>query len=140
MIDAIKNAVTRRLKDKFPNCRVYTEEVKQGLKKPCFFVEVFPATFEVLNDHMEKQNIGVNIGYLPEKYSQDEMIQVANTIKAAFLYHPLVVQKRHLSTYEITNDLDGDYLIIQFAYEFTAPPDVETEEFEEMEQLNIGGI
>ena len=37
-ISEMISAITRKIKDKYPEVTVYKDKVKQGFKTPCFFV------------------------------------------------------------------------------------------------------
>ena len=38
----MKKAVTKKLKDTFPECNIYTKRVEQGMKTPAFHVDLIP--------------------------------------------------------------------------------------------------
>ena len=125
MIEKIKNAVTCRLHDVFGTaCEIYTEEVAQGAELPFVFVEMFPTEFTLENNALERQTIGVRMAYIPKVYSQDEMTNAAISIKRAFLYQPLSVDGRAVSTYHVAFDIADDCLIGTMAYEIYVDPGI----------------
>lgn len=138
MIQEVKNAVTKRLNDMFgPGCRVYTESVEQGLKEPCFFVEMFPTAFTLDNTEVERQSIGVRLAYVPEKYGQDELIRVALTVKKGFLYRPIAIEGRAVQTYNIQFDIADDVLIAVMTYDVFVTPERERGSFEAATKLDF---
>ena len=60
----IKQTVIVKLKNSFPTCNIYGEEIKQGFKAPAFYVEVIPIKTNNALDYKTKQ-VNIKITYLP---------------------------------------------------------------------------
>ncbi|WP_338630575.1 phage tail terminator family protein [Clostridium baratii] len=62
----IISAITRTLKDNFPNCTIYKDKKMQGLKKPCFFVFKLNSEQEKYNKYIFNRDLLINIRYMNE--------------------------------------------------------------------------
>lgn len=66
MLDKIVNGISEKLNESFGDgYKIYIESVKQGLKEPCFFIQlVNPMNTRVLNKRFFRENLFV-IQYFP---------------------------------------------------------------------------
>ena len=115
---------------------VIASEVKEGFPKPCCFIEVMPASVAVENKYSELVTVSVEITYIPEIETKEELIQNAEAFKNIFLYTPIKVKDRFLSVNELVFDIDKATLITNFELEFYQETEMEAEEFPKMEKLN----
>ena len=115
---------------------VIASEVKEGFPKPCCFIEVMPASVAVENKYSELVTVSVEITYIPEIETKEEIIQTAEAFKNIFLYTPIKVKDRFLSVNELVFDIDKATLITNFELEFYQETEMEAEEFPKMEKLN----
>lgn len=67
MLNDILDGVTCRLDELFPECRIYTDAVKQGLEEPCFFVGLLEPTERPMLGVRAFRETGVSIQYIPEE-------------------------------------------------------------------------
>ena len=115
---------------------VIASEVKEGFPKPCCFIEVMPASVAVENKYSELVTVSVEITYIPEIETKEEIIQTAEAFKNIFLYTPIKVKDRFLSVNELIFDTDKAALVTNFELEFYQETEMEAEEFPKMEKLN----
>ena len=115
---------------------VIASEVKEGFPKPGCFIEVMPASVAVENKYSELVTVSVEITYIPEIETKEELIQNAEAFKNIFLYTPIKVKDRFLSVNELVFDIDKATLITNFELEFYQETEMEAEEFPKMEKLN----
>ena len=115
---------------------VIASEVKEGFPKPCCFIEVMPASVAVENKYSELVTVSVEITYIPEIETKEELIQNAEAFKNIFLYTPIKVKDRFLSVNELIFDTDKAALVTNFELEFYQETEMEAEEFPKMEKLN----
>jgi hypothetical protein len=118
------------------NYTVIASEIKEGFPKPCCFIEVMPASVAVENKYSELVTVSVEITYIPEIETKEELIQNAEAFKNIFLYTPIKVKDRFLSVNELVFDIDKATLITNFELEFYQETKQEAEEFPKMEKLN----
>ena len=130
----IQTAVAKTLTNN--SYAVVASEVKEGFPKPCCFIEVMPASVAVENKYSELVTVSVEITYIPEIETKEELIQNAEAFKNIFLYTPIKVKDRFLSVNELVFDIDKATLITNFELEFYQETEMEAEEFPKMEKLN----
>ena len=130
----IQTAVAKTLTNN--SYAVVASEVKEGFPKPCCFIEVMPASVAVENKYSELVTVSVEITYIPEIETKEELIQNAEAFKNIFLYTPIKVKDRFLSVNELVFDIDKATLITNFELEFYQETKQEAEEFPKMEKLN----
>ena len=78
---SIRPLVIKQLKDVF-GCKVYDEQIQQGLKTPCFIVDVKPVTRKRLANQNDKQVFIVLLHYYTEKTT--DLYQKFEEIEAVF--------------------------------------------------------
>ena len=84
--DDILNAILFGLENDFPNINKYIEDVEQGFKTPCFFVNFLEYNKENLNESdrflREKETIDIQVVYFPKEEidRRTEKRQIANII------------------------------------------------------------
>ena len=115
---------------------VIASEVKEGFPKPCCFIEVMPASVAVENKYSELVTVSVEITYIPEIETKEELIQNAEAFKNIFLYTPIKVKDRFLSVNELVFDIDKSSLITYFELEFMQETVTKTAELPKMENLH----
>lgn len=130
----IQTAVAKTLTNN--SYAVVASEVKEGFPKPCCFIEVMPASVAVENKYSELVTVSVEITYIPEIETKEEIIQTAEAFKNIFLYTPIKLKDRFLSVNELIFDTDKAALVTNFELEFYQETEMEAEEFPKMEKLN----
>lgn len=80
------NAILFSLENDFPNINKYIENVEQGFKTPCFFINFLDYNKENLNESdrflREKETIDIQVVYFPKEEidRRTEKRQIANII------------------------------------------------------------
>jgi len=64
-VNEVRRAVIQSLDSRFPEMRIYGEEIKQGLQEPCFFVQLFPVSQERELGRRYKRYHAFDIHYFP---------------------------------------------------------------------------
>lgn len=114
---------------------VIAAEVQEGFERPACFVEVLPVSVTLENQFTELVTVGVEIAYLPEIETREELITNTEKMKQVFLYTPIPVKDRFLSVNEITFDTDKSALITYFELEYLQESAVDIEELPKMKNL-----
>lgn len=102
----IQNHITKRLKDNFPSCTVYTEGNQTDPKVPAFYVSIRPI---LTTGAMKYKNrvVNVNIMYLSEKGLNKERLIMIDKLEDVF-HLILTVKKRTLQIESLSiSELDG---------------------------------
>lgn len=80
MLNDIIDAISIKLDQVFGDgCRIYSEDVKQGLKEPCFFIAVLnPSQSQIIGSRFSRE-YPVDIHYFPKaKENNNEMMTVTD--------------------------------------------------------------
>lgn len=64
MIEKIIDGILAALNEEFEGCTLYTEEVKQGMKEPCFFVSCISPNTKVLRGRRYQHTNQFAVQYL----------------------------------------------------------------------------
>ncbi|EHQ92143.1 phage tail terminator family protein [Desulfosporosinus youngiae] len=62
-VNLIRNSIISVLDQHFPGTKTYGEEIKQGFKKPCFFVKLFPVSQDQLLGRRYQRSHSFDIHY-----------------------------------------------------------------------------
>lgn len=65
----LSNGICKILKTSFPTHKIYTEEIKQGMQRPSFFVSIIPLASDNFNTYYREQRAMVDISYFSEEKS-----------------------------------------------------------------------
>jgi hypothetical protein len=66
MIEKIIDGILAALNEEFEGCTLYTEEVKQGMKEPCFFVSCISPNTKVLRGRRYQHTNQFAVQYLTD--------------------------------------------------------------------------
>lgn len=117
-IEAIKKAISLKLKSKFPTHKIYTEEIPQGLKRPCFFIEILPINTSNVNKFHREKLINIDIQYFSINETNAEnftMIEELNDL----INGVLEVEDRTFTIQQATTDIVDKILHYSFDLDFT---------------------
>lgn len=67
MLNELLDAISRRLEELFPDCRIYTEGEETGWEKPCFHISVKELSGRPAPGGRFYRDSGFAIRYLPEE-------------------------------------------------------------------------
>ncbi|EHQ88284.1 phage tail terminator family protein [Desulfosporosinus youngiae] len=62
-VNLVRDSVMSALDQHFPEIKVHGEEIRQGFKKPCFFVKLFPASQDQLLGRRYQRSHSFDIHY-----------------------------------------------------------------------------
>lgn len=136
-IDMAAAAVERLLQGGFDT---YSSETDEGFKKPACFADCTAHSVQRVSAMMEDNLFTIKVLYVSKTETQEELLEAENRIKRLFLYNPLEVKDRKVSTYQIDFEREGWNLVALIDYTVTAMADIEEADYDGMENLNLGGI
>lgn len=103
----LKNGLTKILSSNFAGHTVYTEEIKQGIKRPAFHINIIPLTSNNFNVYYREQQAMVDIAYFsdekPDLQSNMKNFEMANALETA-LNTDIKVLDRNLNLQELEFD------------------------------------
>jgi hypothetical protein len=82
----MKKAVTKKLKEAFPECNIYTKRVEQGMKAPAFHVDLVPYDAPKVGVHGRTIHYFINCTFFPTVEGDlDQNLAAWETWKDAFV-------------------------------------------------------
>lgn len=136
--DVLKTVISTLKKNGF---NVVADDVEEGYKEPAIFAGCYPAEIVRLCGDLERVTDSIAMEYHPAIKSRVQCMKAANQLRNAFMYNYLEVGDRVFTVEDITFDIDTKTCVLtcEFEIEYEQPmPD--NEEYEEIENLDIGGI
>ena len=118
---------------------VVASEKEEGFQKPAVFVNVYPATVTLEGTAMEHVTDTVEIKYIPSVETVEECADIAQKMRGIFMYKPFDIKDRHLTIQEIEFDIDKYILYTMFNLDYYQETPNVYEEYDEMEELVLGG-
>jgi len=64
--------------------KTYGSEIKEGYKRPCFFVQIMPITLDTFKKNTSENTISVEMNYFSAKRTDLENLQMYDTLKKNF--------------------------------------------------------
>ena len=113
----IAKAVTMVIKEAFPNVPIYGDEVREGYKKPSFFVGILPVSSINHTKSIKEEQLLITISYFSNTTDTLKNYSVMQGLKVAF-GQVLGVDNRKFTIQETTTEKvgeDGD--IYQFTFD-----------------------
>ena len=89
MVNDIIDGLSVALYDAFPSCKIYSEQIKQGLEEPCFFIEVVSSLEKPLLKDRVQREILFDVLYFTEN-DNAERHRVASELYQLFKFVPLL--------------------------------------------------
>lgn len=91
MVNEIIDGIAKAIKTEYKSCSIYVDEVKQGLKRPCFFIALIDALQEQkLDNRLWREHI-FDVHYFPAKNAPvREINSVIDTLRTSLLYISVV--------------------------------------------------
>ena len=84
MIDDVITGISRTLDEKFNGAyRIYSEKIEQGLKSPCFIIDVVNTTSDPLLNARSKRTYNFDIVYISKSNTYAEMYSMAEKLFSA---------------------------------------------------------
>lgn len=135
-----KDIKTKLVKDlKAIGIPVYASEIKEGIDRPAVFVNVFPVGVTLVNSDIEDVDDSVQIKYIPKTETLEECADIAIKIRNALMYKTLDVKDRKITIQNMDSKVEDDVLYIEFDINYSQSTP-QTEEFEKVKDLELGGI
>jgi len=130
----IKTAIVARLRSQIPGVNIPAMEIKQGFKKPAFFVEIVPISKVNQSPGQFTRSVTVIIHYFSVNETHIENLEMQDQLEAAFDM-TLTVGDRQL-TIEQT---DGEIVdkVLHFKMDLTYSDSREEAPGELMQNLNL---
>ena len=114
IIDAIAEALFKEFKEGF---EIYTENVEQGLKEPCFFIEYLKPSMELHLGSRYKKNMTFIVQYIP-KLNAESNYECLNVLERLFeILSDLVVEDRVLHEKNMQGEVTDGILTFTIDYE-----------------------
>lgn len=118
----IKTSINDILKTNFPNIKVSANEVKEGFKKPTFFNQLFPISFNYETVNFVSVRLMIVINYhMPTQTEVDNLDMITKLNKAFGM--TLKVKDRYLSLLDIRTDNPDK--ILQYKFDLNYFQDIE---------------
>ncbi|QEK11693.1 hypothetical protein FQB35_04565 [Crassaminicella thermophila] len=109
----IKEAIFKKLSSNFQGYKLYGEEIQQGFKRPCFFVQIIPVIDTMDHQFYKSRAINIDIHYFSENETNHENLLMLDQLNDVFS-KGLKVDDRCISIDETTsNTIDG---VLHFAF------------------------
>lgn len=84
IVDGISIQLNKEFGDKY---EIYTDDVKQGLQEPCFFIQLLPVNSKPMLGKRKKRKYMFNIIFFPEKKgTSEELMEVSERLMDALEY------------------------------------------------------
>ena len=112
----IARAVTMIIKEAFPNAIIYGDEVREGYKKPSFFIGIMPVNSINHTKSIKEEQLLITISYFSDTTESLKNYQVMQQLKVA-IGQVLCVDNRRFTIQEMTTEKvgeDGDIYQITF--------------------------
>ena len=110
----MKKAITKKLKDAFPECNIYTKRVEQGMKTPAFHVDLVPYDAPKVGLYGRKIHYFINCTFFPTiEGDLDQNLQAWEIWKNTF------VDTLELPTGEIVRIHEQKCLLFESLYRFS---------------------
>jgi hypothetical protein len=84
MMLEIRDSVIAILLGNFPEHNVYDEKVLQGLKWPCFFVDLIPIDTNDSNPNVEEHSMCIDIQYMSKEDTKEKNLEMADKLRPLF--------------------------------------------------------
>lgn len=109
----IKKAISTILKENFPTIKRYPPEVKEGFKKPSFFIELLPIMREKQGKYHYFRKVTVLIRYFSESETELENLKMQDQLEELFS-QVLKVNDRIITLEEVEGRIIDEVLQLQF--------------------------
>jgi hypothetical protein len=84
MMIEIRDFIIDVLKANFPDHKVYDEKVTQGLKRPCFFVDLIPIDMDDSNPNIEEHSMFIDVQYMSKEDTKEKNLEMVDKLRPLF--------------------------------------------------------
>lgn len=113
----IQKAISKKLNSKYNNYYIYVEEVKQGLKRPSFFINIMPISTDNFVAYQDKL-INIDIMYFSKNETNAENLDMINLLEDLFKM-TLEINDRVITIKSLNFKVVDDILHCSFSLDFT---------------------
>lgn len=131
----LNKAVNTKLKNRFPNHRIYAGEVTEGFQRPSFFTQIIPLRMDYETKNYKSNRLMVSITYFNERDTEIENILMYDNLIDVF-GQILQVGNRHLKLWNIRQSNTDGVLQLRFDLDYWSQLEKE-EKHELMKELEI---
>jgi ribosome biogenesis protein Nip4 len=79
-------AISRLLKEKYPDIPAHTTNTKEGFTKECFFIEIVNPEVSAMGEDFMETNMSVRVSYFPiGRYTMNRLFEVRKELANLFL-------------------------------------------------------
>lgn len=132
----IKRTINKKLKDKFPDIKIYSNETKEGFKRPAFFTQIVPAVFDYETVNFASNKLIIVINYFSKNKTELENIKMNDSLIRAFGM-TLKVSHRSFLIKNIRSEIVDEVLQFKFDLDFYTSTGIGKEEYQIMEELKM---
>ena len=142
-IKDIITAINNLLKENFPDVKRQSTDIRQGYKRPCFYVEMDRDMAYKLNTQLKEKTVSIRIYYFPttEYDSRVELLDMQDKLENIFLEGVWITPSFFMPTFQQDGQDNGlDFVIVDgilqmqfYLYSIQEIPD--TTEYEPLENL-----
>lgn len=80
----IKKAINSVMRDNFPDHKLYADDIREGFKRPCFFIELLPVARDNEGGGFYSRRVSVVINYFSKKGTDLENIKMQDRLEQIF--------------------------------------------------------
>lgn len=81
---SIRDSIVSKLATTFPDHTIYDEKVLQGLKRPCFFVDLIPIDIVKVSPNRQDRSMIVDIQYMSLEDTKTKNLETAELLGQLF--------------------------------------------------------
>lgn len=130
----LKSAVNTVLKSNFPDHKRYADDIQEGHERPCFFVQLFPVTFDYDTVNYASGRLMFVVNYFSSGRTQLENLKMHDGLKEAF-GQSLKVGGRYLHLRNIRSDEADGVLQFKFDIDYMEEQEKDLSDYDIMREL-----
>lgn len=109
----IKKAIKRMINAELPDIKIFSPDVKEGFKKPSFFIQLFPISREKLSKYHFSRKLAVSITYHSETNKELEFLHIEEQLEKIFA-DVVTINDRTITVEEIESNVENNVLHFEF--------------------------
>lgn len=135
----ISLAINSRLKTDFSDIKIQSLDIKEGFKRPSFFVEFDSIKTSDFMSYLKETNLGVKIYYFPSDphKNKSELFSMMSNLESALLKNLLMIDDFSISIDEVENEISDGVLISSVKINLMQEYDDINDDTEFMESVDI---
>jgi len=128
----IKKAINKLLKQKYPDCKVYGKEIKEGYDTPAFFTEIIDKGSRAETKNFAGGGFTVKLTYFQNVKNELDQLEKVDEIKDLFGLI-FIIGNRRLTIGEFSHDYIGEYSdILQISIDIDYKENTQKEDMHEI--------